>query len=603
MIGKEENNMASNTTHMSDEEYQEYLKIYNSQYGSNHSLSNEEKPTVVHNTNGYENLDGTDNADQDNVSATKATWDSIRKSNRAAYKAFGLPPQFNRFADPQYLKEIGVRLGRVYGSTYMTNPTIISLKPCGVKYNLIGSGKTKYDEYFANSIKGIVAKSGSQSLIQLVEDTFFKDDSLASSTLYTTTSRVDEYIRAVNYNLRLLSVYMGISRYVVPGSESLPEGQGATYGTFNWMNYQATRFASNGFQDHPAGYGDQPLASLVSAIGDIKFDPDPTSHEDWFHFYCDTGTNSDETISLSTTASMIENALNEGQLNELARNLNFLTGSEVSGTDAHDLLSGDGMDADIMQLIEETRDQAGGWISKLLKGATGYLKGARIAFPKIIEDCEYGKSLDVTCRFISPYGDKESIYLYTYVPLMHILPFIVPGQYDGFAYSFPYICKVCIPGFFNSELAVLTNLSIKRGGDEDMQWTAENLATELTVSFTVTPLMTTLMLSHTANPIDALKNYSLMEYLSNLGGIDITDPELNFDMRVDTWRVIFGSWMSDFTRYFGAYREIAARGNMSALEKRLIKGFADILSSAKKNEAEKATSSSINQMSTQYFSR
>ena len=534
----------------------------NGQFGD-YTISDREKGVLTQNSTHPESLQGVNEGPQSNYNAVSAIWDQITQNNRTAYKAFGLPPQFNKYSDPQYLEEIGVKIGRVYSSTYMVNPTILSLKPCGVKYNQVGSGKTEYDEFYANTLLDIVTSGGNNDLIELVKNNLFSDDSM-SGVLYSTTSMVDEYLRCVNYNLRLLSVYMGLQNKLIPGAKDM--GAKSVYGNYNWMNYQATRFATNGFDKHPDGQG------LIETPIDIFLNDDATEYEDWFHFYCDVGTSSDEQISTSVTASMIESALNEGSLNELSRNLNFLTGGHVGNVDVEQSEERSQMLADINQVIDEARGSAGGWIAKLLKGATGYLDGARIAFPKIIEDCEYGKSLEVTCRFISPYGDPESIYLYTYVPLMHLLPFAVPGQYDGVSYSFPYICKATIPGFFQSEIAVITNLSIKRGGDEDLQWTTSGLATEITVTFTITPLITTLMLSQTRNPLNAAKNYALMEYLSNLGAIDITDPKNGFDLRLATWKVIFGSMVADIKsfRYIGAPEMMRLKGNLSSAQKQML---------------------------------
>ena len=475
----------------------------------------------------------------------------------------------------------------------MVNPTILSLKPCGVKYNMVGSGKTANDEFYSNSLLSIAQDGGNPGLIETIQNSLFADED-PSGVLYSTISLVDEYLRAVNYSLRLLSVYMGLHKTVIPGGDGK-----TTYGTYNWMNYQATRYASNGFFDHPNGYN-----SVVDAAIDIFLTEDSTNKEDWFHFYCDVGTSADEQMSVSVTSSMIESALNEGSLNELARNLNFLTGGRVDGTDELGIDGDiDGMMADINQVIEETRGSAGGWMAKLLKGATGYLKGARIAFPKIIEDCEYGKSLEVTCRFISPYGDPESIYLYTYVPLMHLLPFVVPGQYDGISYSFPYICKATIPGFFQSEIAVISNLSVKRGGDEDMQWTNQALATEITVQFTITPLMTTLMLSQTKNVLNATKNYSLMEYLSNLGAIDITDPENGFELRMNTWAVLLQSKWTDFTRYLGAMKMMQLRANTPTLLKQALASFASKFKGSDKNAAKYANTNNSQYTYSEFMSR
>ena len=61
-------------------------------------------------------------------------------------------------------------------------------------------------------------------------------------------------------------------------------------------------------------------------------------------------------------------------------------------------------------------------------------------------------------------------------------------------YTFPFLCKVFIQGIYNSDLSVITGLDIKRGGSDDTCWTIDGLPTEISCSFTITPLYTKLMI-------------------------------------------------------------------------------------------------------------
>ena len=236
----------------------------------------------------------------------------------------------------------------------------------------------------------------------------------------------------------------------------------------------------------------------------------------YINFYVNgEGTSTSETMETSTRASAIENLFNESGLDDLAKDLNFLLGGELGGN----------VESDIEQIINQNSST---FVGNLLKGAKGYLQGARMIFPQILDDVTYGKTMSVSCRFVSLYGDVRSIYWNCLVPLAHLLPFGNPIQYSSNMYTYPFLVKATCKGVFSSDIAVISNMRVIKGGPDDRSYNlggnkneANGLPTEIEVQFDITPLYTKLMLSSSKKVWAAMNNTSLLEYLGTLTGLEM----------------------------------------------------------------------------------
>lgn len=128
---------------------------------------------------------------------------------------------------------------------------------------------------------------------------------------------------------------------------------------------------------------------------------------------------------------------------------------------------------------------------------------------------------------MSPYGNAKSVFLWCIVPVCHLLAFALPKQLSDSMFSYPYILKVFQKGWFNSNLAVITNMSVTRGGNDNTSWSNSGLATEWSVNFEITPLYSQLTLPSTDHPLLFMRNDGLVDYLGNMCGFDLKDTNLD----------------------------------------------------------------------------
>lgn len=162
--------------------------------------------------------------------------------------------------------------------------------------------------------------------------------------------------------------------------------------------------------------------------------------------------------------------------------------------------------------------------------------------------------MTVNLKFIAPYGDVEDIYLHCFAPLIHLLPFVFPQQYDRNMYTFPFLCKVSCKGFFNSDMCVISNFQFTKGGSDNKAYNAQGLPKEIDVSFDITPLYNVMMLPDPIRHQFASFNTALNEYLAVLCGVDLTVR--NFDLEKEMVKL---EWNLDntFSQYvISKYRNI-----------------------------------------------
>ena len=103
-------------------------------------------------------------------------------------------------------------------------------------------------------------------------------------------------------------------------------------------------------------------------------------------------------FSTDVRSSSLEDMI-EGAVGSTLREVSFFTGG----------LIGNYAEADLSKWTQEMANL--GSLGKLLANATEFIKGGHIIFPKVIDDCTYGKSMTFTCRFVATSGDQEDRFL------------------------------------------------------------------------------------------------------------------------------------------------------------------------------------------------
>lgn len=446
----------------------------------------------------------------ENLDVVGASGQTITGSSISGYKtlffrysrAFGCPPQFNINIDIQYIDDIAPGIGRVFATTMLSHPSILSICPGTVNY-LPGFSKEEKNTFY-EKVLGLVSGDGPlKSKIQGDEDT-----NILNGKLYEFRNNNREYMNVVNHLCRLTSILMGI------GDEKIPFGY-MKLKNFDYSWWTTPENAS--MPNSPSIFGDllSGAKSMVnSAVGD----------DSYVHFFItNQGTSVSEDISTNTTSSALEDTFNNSNLNSISRNLEFLFGGPIGSISDSDL------EADISAIFANNN-------SSFIKGFAGltknYFKGGRLVFPQMIDGVNYSKSISCSLKFMSLYGDKMSIFLREMVPLMHLLAFTLPKQLSQNMYTYPFIVRVFQKGWFNSDLAIISNLNIQRGGQDNSSWTVDGLPTEIDVTFDVVPLYSELMVSSTTKPFLAMQNTALVEYLGTLCGVDLKANNLQAKMEI-----------------------------------------------------------------------
>jgi hypothetical protein len=138
------------------------------------------------------------------------------------------------------------------------------------------------------------------------------------------------------------------------------------------------------------------------------------------------------------------------------------------------------------------------------------------------------------------------------VPLIHLLALVLPETMvdgaiiDPNGYITPYLCKAYMKGMFNIDMGLITNMTVSKGATA--QWNDNGVPTQIDVSFTIEDLYSGLFMTAQEggkkdNPLDLIKhidpinnakklaavvsNTAMMDYLSNLGGLNVGESEIN----------------------------------------------------------------------------
>jgi hypothetical protein len=222
-------------------------------------------------------------------------------------------------------------------------------------------------------------------------------------------------------------------------------------------------------------------------------------------FFCDAS---------SVANDSIDNSYGES---ELERNAKAMADSvkELRFSMANKNIIGKTADI-IMQLPEILKSGAGVLTTEGAIGAI--MKGAKMTFPKVFDDNSFNRSYSISFKFVSPYGDKFSIFQYVYLPVISLLCFTLPRQLGINSYIAPFLVKIDYPGNFAIDMGVITRMSIDKAGDSN-SWSIDGLPLQLNVTIDVMDLFPILMMARNAKLIN--QSVSMGVYLNNMAGLSL----------------------------------------------------------------------------------
>lgn len=414
----------------------------------------------------------------------------------ASTRLFGAPFQFTSKTDFR-ITTGNYALGRKYVESIVSESPIVYFLPGRPNYlpNLSEAEKSALKELI-NSTK---------------EDGEDKDEkAILNKILGTTESRYFDfladystYMRYVNLLCRVAAIYMGLGDKTAPNSDT-------PYKAYDWSNYRYQESYQIKKEKKKHIFD---LSEIKANVYEALF-----GTYTYTQFYVDPSLSFSETASNQTQQSKLEGAFEsmQGMVKELAF---FTQTAAVSQINDFKSSIANTFDKWSRSLIKNYGE---GFFSRLLSTSSRVLDGSNLIFPELWGDAAYNKSYNITINLVSPYGDKESIYLNIIVPLMHLLALALPRQTSANSFGPPFLVKVSAKGWFNCEMGIIDHISIEKGGQG--AWSVDGLPTEMKVQVSIKDLYSRLMITPNSRPDLFFENKGLMNWLAITCGVDITQP-------------------------------------------------------------------------------
>ena len=505
-----------------------YLKAYNPNTSNNTksttSITHEETTSNTK-TDSTSSSSGNGNYGREVLSLMSTTDVGLEEGVASFTNTFGAPFLFTKECDPcYYTASVEKRpVGRAMIDTLYSNPSafsVFSICPGKVNY-LPGLHKQKKDDTL-EKIKNAVKDS--TALIN--GDDYSTDTGALSGDLYEFSTDYSDYMNRLNVMARVSSIMLGIGDEYVPGTK-------IKFRNYDYSYYSTAKRYSN------KGETGSSTDSFLHQIEVIEESVDSQTMN-YIHFFLTTD---DVTVSdshsITTGSGPFDDYLNGTKLNDLSKAYNYL----FNGTASDSGSSIDSLMADVQTLMEEVGEGNGSFVKSFSNLMMNFVKGGRMVVPDMIESIGYESSVNVTMTFRSLYGNKISVFLETILPSLALLNFCLPKQMTNNMYGYPYIVRCFQRGSYNSDLAVIGGLEIKRGGSDNIQWTVDGLATEIDVSFNIVPLYSSLMGGSGRNPFLFMENTAMLEYLGNLCGMDLNVSTLQ--LKANLYRDLTTNFVKD----------------------------------------------------------
>ena len=388
---------------------------------------------------------------------------------------FGVPYQYPSYQDIRINGEIGDE--KVFGQKYFDKITarmpILVMVP-GTPHFLAGySGEDQ-----ENIITGILGGT-MDNMSELLSN---------PGKYYEVRSDWQGYFQNVNAMCKAAAVFLGI------------HGQ----------SYNGIDFSSPSWQDNASD------AALVKG----------TMYKGGVAFYVDAEPQISESLSNSTTQSQLAEKINS--VSDLGREMQFLLGSNenlmpsmITDTVHKDPTK----DVSIAQDAANKIMSGGSLIGTIMHSFDTIIAGGKLIFPEIWSDSQFSRDYTINMKLVSPDNDDYSIYVNIIVPLLHLLGFALPRGTGPSAFVSPYLVRCSSKGMFNVDMGIITSMNITNAAE--CSWNHRGMPTSVNVSFTIKELYDIFALANNeAGNYKLADNSIMMDYIGNLCGININEPDL-----------------------------------------------------------------------------
>lgn len=243
-------------------------------------------------------------------------------------------------------------------------------------------------------------------------------------------------------------------------------------------------------------------------------------------FYINSDSSFTDSFGNETTESLLSPTINT--LSDKAREIQFLLGTSRQAVgEAFDKVDG---------TLSSIKDQINSIVEKVAGGNSIFttiansvktiVSGGRMLFPQIWSNSSFSKSYNISIKLTTPNTDKISWWYNIYVPLCHLMALVLPRSEYVNSYTTPFLVKAFYKGMFNIDMGIITEMTFNKG--KEGSWTKDGLPTVVDVTFSIQDLYSTMGMTSTESMFKGktLQNISEMDYIANLCGININEPDI-----------------------------------------------------------------------------
>lgn len=455
------------------------------------------KSNTTDNANSTTKGNGLDSSIEDYLKS-KNIKDLMKNKSRI----IGMPFQFTNVTDyrPYHNKE-GLNFGRKYIENILAEAPIVYFAPGLPDYMPDADEyvKQRMDEY-------IKASTGAENLSEEV----LKLIKLEEFRYYDFKYQYQEYMKYVNALCRVTSMFLGIGDKNVPGYDR-------KYKDFDWNDWFHHRYKTSGIINNLVEGGLEAAKEISETIASQTI----SASDNYIQVYVDPSSSFSESSSNSTKQSMISGFFDQAE--DLIKEVGFFVNGNVPldlFTEVTQSLS------DVANKVNTSLDKnMSGGISKIISNANHIIQGSNIIFPELWSDSSYSRPYNFTVNLICPYADKESKFIYLFMPLMHLICLAFPRQTSANSFGSPFLVRAYAIGRGSCDLGIIDSISIEKS-----EFDVNGLPSKITVSFSVKELYSNLMISKTTRPDLLLTNTGLIEFLSVTSGLDISEGDIGLKM-------------------------------------------------------------------------
>lgn len=243
-------------------------------------------------------------------------------------------------------------------------------------------------------------------------------------------------------------------------------------------------------------------------------------------FYINSDSSFTDSFGNETTESSLSTTINT--LSDKAREIQFLLGTSRQAVgEAFDKVDG---------TLSAIKDQINSIVEKVAGGNSIFttiansvktiVSGGRMLFPQIWSNSTFSKSYSISIKLTTPNTDKVSWWYNIYVPLCHLMGLVLPRSEYVNSYTTPFLVKAFYKGMFNIDMGIITEMTFNKG--KEGSWTKDGLPTVVDVTFSIQDLYSTMGMTSTESMFKGktLQNVAEMDYVANLCGININEPDI-----------------------------------------------------------------------------